>query len=346
MKKVLIMTILLLVSHGLLAAQEEIERCRHYATPQGWSDDIDAALDKAKAEGKELFVYFPLYCDKVWINGKEFSPLRAWTNPEATAKLAESYVLVFWPWDYGKLYRIIGKPKSRSEVRKVFDLLSPMWQKIHGYSRGATPRFLIVNADSSLVWSGVGATDMAEECEGEGLAFATKRIPILQEVLKRYYPVKQKIENLKDEEQVAKLLYGVLKDCDYKFACTYFREDVERMVKADKKGTLGIREKYPFYWLVWPLLTLRTDFWNARNDKIRQIQKENQKMSRKEAGFKATLAMREEWEPKCRKLLKAADKIMPKLVDEGDRGCLTWLKQEAEAHIKVWAGESTEIPGF
>ena len=337
------MVVLLLAFNGLLAAPEEVERCRRHATPQEWSEDIDASIDKAKAEGKELFVYFPMHYDEVTSNGKKYSTLRAWTNPEATAKLAESYVLVFWPWDYGKL---IGRPKSKPEVSRIFDMLSPAWQKVFGYTRGATPRMLIVKADSTLVWNGHGATDMVEECEGEGLAFATKRLPILQKVLEKYYPVKRKIENLKNEEEVAKLLYGVLKDCDYRFACAYFGEDVERMVKTDKKGILGIRERYPFYWLVLPLLRSRTDFWNAREARIQKIQKENQKVSRKEAGLKATLAMREEWEPKCRKLLKASDLIMPKLLDEGDRNYLTWLKREAEAHVRFWAGETNEIPYF
>lgn len=343
MKKRLMLVVVVLASHGIFAAPEEIERCRRHATPVGWSDDIDASIVKAKTVDKELFVYFPMHYDQVSVNGKRFSTLRAWTNPEATAKLAESYVLVFCPWDYGKLY---GKPQGKSKVSKVFDLLSPTWQKMYKYTRGSTPRMLIVKSDSTLVWNGPGATDMMQECEGEGLAFATKRLPELQKVLKRYYPVKQKLESLKDEEQGARILFGVLKNCDYSFVRAYFRADVERMVSADKKGSLGIREKYPFCWLIGPLLQLRTDFWNARNTKIREIQKTAPKMSRKEAGLRATLAMQKEWEPKYRKLLQVAEKVMPKLFDEGDRNQLMWLKQEAEAHLKVWAGESKEVPFF
>ena len=337
--KILVVLTVLVASHCIFAASasDALEHCRRHATPQGWSDDIDASMAVAKNTGKERFVYFPMFYDQVSIGNKKFSTLRAWTNPEATAKLAESYVLVFWPWDYGKL---LGKPKY-----KPIDLLSESWRKIHGYTRGATPRMLIITADTSLVWMG-HSTDMIQECEGEGLAFATKRLPDLQKVLKKYYPVCRRIETLNDEKQAATLLFGVFKDCSYSFVRTYFYEDIERMVKADKSGELGIREKYPFCWLIGPLGKLRTDFWNARENKIREIQKDNRKMSRKEAGLKATLVMRDEWEPKFKKLLMAAERIMPKLFDEVDRNRLTWLKREAEDHIKIWAGESKEVPFF
>ena len=342
--KILTVLTVIVASHCILAASDELENCRRHATPQGWSDDIDASLAKAKNTGKELFVYFPMFYDQVSINGKKFSTLRAWTNPEVTAKLAESYVLVFWPWDYGKLL-VRPNYKAVNPKYKPIDALSKSWRKVHDYTRGTTPSMLIITADARLVWMG-HSTDMMQECEGEGLAFATKRLPDLQKVLKNYYPVRRKIEALNDEKQAATLLFDVLKACDYSFVRTYFREDIERMVKADRSGVLGIREKYPFCWLIGPLIKLRTDFWNAREDKIRAIQKNNRKMSRKEARLKATLAMRDEWEPKFKKLLIAAEKIMPRLFDDVDRNYLTWLKQEAGDHIKIWAGESKEVPFF
>ena len=313
------------------AGAGDLESCRRHATPANWCDDMILALKTARAEGKDLFVFFPLYYDEVSINGKKFSSIKAWTNPDATRKLSESHVLVFYPWDYKAA--IGGK-------------LSPQWKKVHDFTGGRNEAFVILAPDGSLVWKHFGATDMALECEGEGLAFATKRLPELKKVLKRYDPVRRKADLIGDEELAAKELFGVLGGLDYAFAKAYFEPDIERMVKADKKGALGIREKYPCVWLLMPLAQMRTDFWNARNSKIAEIQKADRTASRKEAALKATIAMRKEWEPKFRKLLQVAEKVVPKLFDEGDRNHLNWLKHGAETHLKVWSGELKEIPGF
>lgn len=328
--KLHVLIIVMFVSLTMSAGTGGLEECRRHATPQGWSDDITASMAKARAEGKDLFVYFPLHYDDVLINGKTLSMIKSWTNEGATKKLSESYVLVFYPWGY------VADKK----------LLSSEWQRVYEYTRGATPVFVIVKADGDLVWKHSGRTDVADQFGGEGLSFATKRLPLLQKVLKSYYPVCKKIGNLHDEEEVAKELFTVLKECDYSFARTYFHEDVQRMVEADKKGTLGIREKYPFFWLVMPMVNVRWDFWNARENKIRELQKADQKLSRKEAGLQATIAMRQEWQPKFEKLIKVAPKVLPKLFDEVDRQTVESLKFEAEAHMKVWSGVSTEVPCF
>ena len=328
--KMYVLVIMMFVCLTMRAGIGGLEECRRHATPQGWSDDMTASMAKAKAGGKDLFVYFPLYYDDVWINGKKLSMIRSWTNEGATKKLSESYILVFYPWGY---------------VRDK-KLLSSEWKRVYEYTGGTQPAFVIVRADGDLVWKHSGGTDVADQFGGEGLSFATKRLPLLQKVLKSYYPACKKISNLHDEEEVARALFTALKECDYSFARTYFCEDVQRMVDADKKGALGIREKYPFFWLVMPMVKVRWDFWNAREEKIRELQKADPKLARKEAGLKATIAMRQEWQPKFEKLIKVAPKVLPKLFDEVDRQEVESLKWEVEAHMKVWSGASTEVPCF
>lgn len=95
-----------------------------------------------------------------------------------------------------------------------------------------------------------------------------------------------------------------------------------------------------------PMVKVRWDFWNAREEKIHELQKADPKLARKNAGLKATIAMRQEWQPKFEKLIKVAPKVLPKLFDEVDRQKVESLKWEAEAHMKVWSGVSTAVPCF
>jgi len=327
---------LALMSLSVLGFAEQQVARRIREVPAGWSDDIDAVMAEAKAEKKNVFVFFPLQYDQVGMNGTMYSSTKACTSAAITKALSKDFVLAFNSWQ---------------------DMLNRTWKKLDDFTR-FTPAYLIVTADGEFVWKGnpFSAFDLEEGMDARGwsaadfedklgLGFARTTLPQLEAALPKVTEARRRAEKVSEGQEKAKLLYQAFKDLDPKFAQRCFGDDVEMMVKADKGGNLGIRERYPYYWIVLPLVKVRLNLWNEREGRIRNLRSKDNKLSRKEAARIATMSMKDEWKPKFEKLLKVAKRAEGKL-EGNDLGQVKALEDEVEKHLEFWDLKTTELPFF
>ena len=308
----------LLATIGLVlssSAQQKIHNA-----PEGWSDDITSVLQKSKNARKNILVFFPLHHDTVAANGKKFSLIKSWTGPRATAILSQKYVLAFYPY-------------SRSVPEE--------WKQIYDYTHGCTMALLILDFNGELIWKSFGSGGLWGENSGE--EFAKLVEPKLSKVLRKIVPARKEADRAVSEKEWAQIMFKAFGTSENQFVRDWFHEDVEKMVAADKDGTLGIREHYPFFWLVMPLIRTRLDFWNARESKIVKLLDKDRSLKRKEAAIMATRELRQEWEPKFQKFLKAAG-IVKKKVSGADLNQVQWLEKEIKAHLDFWDGVADSIP--
>ena len=308
----------LLLTIGLVlssSAQQKIHNA-----PEGWSDDITSVLQESKKARKSILVFFPLHYDTVAANGKKFSLIKSWTGPRATAILSQKYVLAFYPY-------------SRSVPKE--------WKQIYDYTHGRTMALLILDFNGELIWKSFGTGGLWGENAGD--EFAKLVEPKLSKVLRKVVPARKEANRAASEKEWAQIMFKAFMGCENQFVRDWFGEDVEKMVAADKDGALGIREHYPFFWLVMPLIKTRLEFWNAREEKIGRIRDKDRSLKRKAAALLATKELRQEWDPKFQKFMKVAA-IVEKKVSGTNLNQVKWLEKEIKTHLDFWAGAADSIP--
>ena len=298
-----------------LSAQTKIHK-----TPEGWSDDMSEVLQRSKKENKSIFVFFPLHYDTVMSGNKKFSLIKSWTGPSATATLARKYILAFYPY---------GHPVPSD------------WKRTYEYTHGCTMALLILDSDGNLIWKMFGSGGLWGEQSGDDFAWLVE--PKLSEALEKIVPARKKADRAASEKIWAQIMFEALKAYENQFVRDWFRDDAEKMVAADKDGDLGIREHYPYFWLVVPLVKTRTDFWNARESKIGRLLDKDRSLKRKAAAISATRDLRQEWEPKFQKFMKVAE-LVEKKVSGTDLHQVQWLQKEVKEHLDFWNGKTNSIP--
>ena len=312
---------------GIGIAQAEAKVQRQHNTPKGWSDDISAILERAKADRRNVLVFVPLLYDEISFGRRKLSLIKQWTNPQATEAMGNKFALSFYPY---------GGPVPSD------------WRKVYGFTKGITPRLLILNQDGDLLWAGI-ASDFNDPDSNWGVLWMKEKYPELEKILRRVLPVRKRAATAVSEAEKAKMIFDVFKEFNPAIVQELFMDEVASMVAVDKDGRMGIRQHFPYFGYVEPIANASNDFWNARELKISQIRRTKRRISDSEAAKIVTKEMREEWEPKITKIVKAADKVEKlkgKLLNERELRVLKDCRKFANEVLRFWSGDVQDAPGY